>query len=797
MAKSISGSMLAAATAFFAFAPASQHDIAHAADKPNILFVIMDDVGIDQMKLFGFGGTPAAKTPNLALIAAHGVKFTNVWSMPECSPSRAAFFTGRYPARTGVESAIVTPHLPQAHVSQYEATLPRVLTKAGYVSALIGKYHLGDDPDPAGSCAPARRGFHFFSGMQFGSPTPIDTTAGGGDPTGGQTCGYFQTTSPGACYTLKSDGTTKCQTIDATNADPNTSPSRTCLQNGGLFRPSTACGDSVPTTADFSNNNAYYVWPRQRMIGPRSPDWAGSASCAPTQNRKYMDTKEADAAPNWWNKQTGPRMMTLSFGGMHAPFQKSPTSTVPDPKDKTVDCSAAEADRGMLNNILEALDVEVGRVIADIGLGTLDSQGRTLTSLHLDNTVVIVVGDNGSLSGTVRALDGFSPPRSKASVYQTGVWVPLIVAGPIVAQPGRDVDALINVTDLFQLFGDIAGVSVKNIVPPSHTLDSKPMMPYLRAPDAPPVRVTNFTQAGVGALTPVPEDRSWPCQVQTQCTDTILYAKGLCESNGGTWYGPGGKTQVSSCCAVVAANSSVTIIPPAAYATRNKTYKLVELENTDCTAPLSADDPKLFPWQEYKTKAKREFYDISRSKTNPTGMDIANRDMLKDCPEGQDPKTCLPKALRADYNQLSNAMAAVRTSGDTQASCRALGDGNQDMRITQRDLDEWKRYNGTGPSQYDINMDGLTDTADRDIIKANLNTDCMNICDRADLDRNGVVDAKDMALLVAQTGKCDEVLCGGDLDGNNQVNRRDIKLMQDAQNSCSVPRAPKVRGARR
>jgi len=93
------------------------NEVAHAAGKPNILFIILDDVGIDQMSLFGFGGKPTAKLPNIAKLAKRGVKFSNVWAMPECSPSRASFFTGRYPIRTGVQSAIVVTqsyHLPRA-----------------------------------------------------------------------------------------------------------------------------------------------------------------------------------------------------------------------------------------------------------------------------------------------------------------------------------------------------------------------------------------------------------------------------------------------------------------------------------------------------------------------------------------------------------------------------------------------------------------------------------------------------------------------------------------------------------
>ena len=55
----------------------------------------------------------------------------------------------------------------------------------------------------------------------------------------------------------------------------------------------------------------------------------------------------------------------------------------------------------------------------------------------------------------------FDPSRAKGTAYQTGVWVPLVVAGPLVNQPDRDVTHMVNIADLFQLFGEIAGIDVR------------------------------------------------------------------------------------------------------------------------------------------------------------------------------------------------------------------------------------------------------------------------------------------------------------------------------------------------
>src|ERR1700687_4436583 len=161
---------------FFAFAaapawPQSSHhdsdgDNSHnhsdkMSHKPHdIVFIILDDVGIDQLPVYD----PANPLPlaNINAIGLSGVKFGNTWVMPECSPSRAAFFTGRYPMRTGVTSALIDNMLPVSQVSPYETTIPRVLAQGGYSSALVGKFHLGE-ANPSGECSPATLGWDYFN----------------------------------------------------------------------------------------------------------------------------------------------------------------------------------------------------------------------------------------------------------------------------------------------------------------------------------------------------------------------------------------------------------------------------------------------------------------------------------------------------------------------------------------------------------------------------------------------------------------------------------------------------------
>jgi hypothetical protein len=765
---------------------------AEAAQKPNILFIILDDVGIDQLKLFGFGGFSPASLPNLSRIARNGVKFTNVWSMPECSPSRATFFTGRYPLRTGVTAAIVGNHLPQTYVSSFEATLPRILATVGYANALVGKFHLTGEKDPSGSsgsCSPSTRGWQNFRGNNSAGPPSIDQTAGDLERGGNQICGYHQGPEPGACYTQSRDGGLACHYITAAKTDPETTPARTCLQHGGLFRPLLSCGKHTPSQADFDLDNGYYVWPRTVTQGVRPP--LSTVDCATvTQSRDYMTTVQSDDGVTWWNNQTGPRMLTVSYNAMHTPYQKAPTYLVRDPGNPPIRCDNEAPPRELLNSIQEGVDVEIGRMFAELGLGRLKSDGKTLDRLTLGNTLVVIIGDNGTQGGAVRVADGFSAARSKGTVYQTGVWVPLIIAGAMVEQPGREVDALVNTVDLFQLFGEIGGVNVAEIVPSSRLLDSKPLLHYLTNPESKPIRSTNFTQIAPGTFTPDPSERSWPCLIGNICNDTLLFSESLCTDQGGTWFGPGGAQQASSCCAVgELTGQSITISSIAQSAVRNKRYKLVQLENENCKAPLPPGAKnKPFPWAEYKTNTTREFYDLKPTTDNPTGVDQPDGNLLKNCPPGQDPITCLPADLQPTYQNLANELDATLESGKPASKCQKKGDGNLDQRVSQADVDGWKAYQGKGPSRYDINLDALTNTDDLAIIRANLGLDCLGMCARADLNRNGLVGKGDVELLARDiaAGSCDDVLCNGDLNGDGKVTEADMTLMLQAKDSCTA-----------
>ena len=236
---------------------------------PNILFIILDDVGIDQMRAFGYGDDDQPRLPNIDAIADAGIKFRNFWAMPECSPARALLFVGRYPPRTNVTNAILSVDLANSQVAPYETTTPRILRHRNYESGLFGKFHLSgsdanSDNNPLGFTAVSQLGWDYFAGWQDGAPHPIDETAGGVSPAGDYSCGFIPNSDTvggydqGACY-FPNDNDNDTDTCQEMTRMTDSSPGRTCMEDGGIFNPDTSCEMRTPRTIDFTLQNGYYA----------------------------------------------------------------------------------------------------------------------------------------------------------------------------------------------------------------------------------------------------------------------------------------------------------------------------------------------------------------------------------------------------------------------------------------------------------------------------------------------------------------------------------------------------------
>ena len=145
---------------------------ATAADKPNLLIILTDDMGYADLKAFGDSEIP---TPHLDRLAAEGTKFTSAYTVaPICVPSRMGIMSGKFPARFGVYDNVYSPQQNQIWMQQ--TTLADVLKKQGYRTANIGKWHLsgnmssrsGDELGGFVFKPPHERGFDEFVGITGG-----------------------------------------------------------------------------------------------------------------------------------------------------------------------------------------------------------------------------------------------------------------------------------------------------------------------------------------------------------------------------------------------------------------------------------------------------------------------------------------------------------------------------------------------------------------------------------------------------------------------------------------------------
>ena len=127
---------------------------ASAADKPNVVIMLADNMGYGDLGAYGSGGEMRGMpTPRIDQLADEGLMLTQFFVEPGCTPTRAALMTGRYSSRSGLNSIIVagTPLTLQ----DKEVTIAEIFKSEGYATAIFGKWHLGHDS----TTLPTKRGF--------------------------------------------------------------------------------------------------------------------------------------------------------------------------------------------------------------------------------------------------------------------------------------------------------------------------------------------------------------------------------------------------------------------------------------------------------------------------------------------------------------------------------------------------------------------------------------------------------------------------------------------------------------
>lgn len=173
--------------------------------------------------------------------------------------------------------------------------------------------------------------------------------------------------------------------------------------------------------------------------------WTLTEDGKESTSHEYATAKLTDLAIEWIDSQEGPWFCTMAYNSPHTPIHLPPESTY------TIEgLSGTESD--IKNNpipyylaMMENLDYEIGRL--------LDS----LTEEERANTIIVYMGDNGTEKIVVQ--EPFTRQKSKGSLYEGGIAVPLVVAGSGVSRTGERDSSLISVVDLFSTFSQMAGAS--------------------------------------------------------------------------------------------------------------------------------------------------------------------------------------------------------------------------------------------------------------------------------------------------------------------------------------------------
>lgn len=419
--------------------PFIQTDGKTTTQKPNIVFILADDLGWSDIQCYG---SKFYETPNIDRLATQGVRFTNAYAACHVSsPTRGSIISGQYPARTHLsdwlpgrkdfpfqklKNAIPVQHLPY----EKNGSFATVLQANGYETAIIGKWHLGED-----SLTTERQGFknHTPSGWLKGWPA----------------VGYF---SPYGMPGL-SDGADGEYLTDRLTDEANRFITENKEKPFFLYLSHYAVHDPIQGRADLVKK---YEEKLTKMVKP-----AGLP---------YILEGNPDDKNPLTRDELNCMIETNKFSG----FKLLPNNTV---KIKQFQ------DNVQFAAMVESVDESVGRVMAK------------LKELGLDkNTIVIFVSDNGGMSAGNFGNPGRVIPKDKLDqsfatsnlplrgakgfLYEGGIRVPLIVKWPQQGKTNIVSDIPAISVDFYPTILEMVGVKVETL---NHTIDGQSLVPMISA----------------------------------------------------------------------------------------------------------------------------------------------------------------------------------------------------------------------------------------------------------------------------------------------------------------------------